>query len=452
MVFGFRNGRRARPANRRAARRVLEPLERRDLMALVVGPLSFEQDVPFQGQVATFAAGDLQGTIADFKPTITWGDGSTSTDAQVIPNGPSAFAIIASKKYEISGTFPVGVMVAGTDNSAIFDSASATVTGAPLTPSAPSSIAATAGREFSAVVTSFTAPPRNNGVNDPGAAGYSASIDWGDGRTSPGVVSTPGEVGRFIVTGTHAYATAGNFLARVTIVRASDGLTLTTETPIRVYAFAGGLDPLSLVDRSAGALITNQQLPMLSGTAEPRSTIRLSMRRGLGGDPILLGETMADAAGRWSLVVGPMGEGPFYLYGTATPTSGSPLPTTLLNNGLPIVVDLHPARPVSATLNAPGSRVVVMVAGGQAGFEPIWLNRPDSYALIDAQGRSHHPTSVRAARAPRSRPGAPRPVVLSFARGSLPRDGEFRLNVTSPAGPASGGTPIASLSVGRGRR
>lgn len=422
-------------------------------MALVVGPLSFEEDVPFQGQVATFEVGDLQGTIADFTPTITWGDGSnSSSDAVIIPNGPNAFAIIATKTFEQSGTFPVGVMVAGTENSAIFATANATVTGVPPTPIEPASVTATAGRPFSGAVAGFTAAKAAGG-----AADYSATIDWGDGQTSPGVVAakagSDADLASFVVTGTHEYATPGNFLARVTIVRTSaGGPTITTETPVQVYGFAGGLDPLSLVDRAADALITNQQMPILSGTAEPRSTIRLSMRRGVGGDPILLGETMTNSAGRWSMMVGPMAEGPFYVYGTATPTSGSPLPTTLLNGGLPIVVDLHPARPVSAMLNARASRVVVMVGGGRSGFEPIWVHRPDSYALIDAEGRTHHPTSIRAARAMRARPGALRPVVLSFARGSLPRDGEFRLDVTSPADSMSTGIPIASLVLGRGRR
>lgn len=654
MVFGFRDDRRPRPSKRRVARRVLESLERRDLMALVVGPLSFEQDVPFNGPVATFEAGDVQGSLSNFKPTITWGDGSTASNAVIVPNGPTAFDVVASKTYGQFGTFPVTVLVEGADNSSVFQTADAQVADAPLTPSAPTAFVADAGQVFNGPIGSFQdvnsasvpgdfsvridwgdgqtsigsvstaatgqtgslrynvigshlyAAPGNYGVkativrtasgqrvatnatanvlaqpitarglnidaiadstfqgpvatftdsnpasvptdfnatinwgtgqpttgtivktgvwtyevrgdftysapgsfpiaatikrvggggsataqsvanvaprltegapvelvgtagrqvsgvlakfqageSPEGASDYSATIDWGDGQTSPGVVAAVKDSKtEFTVSGAHEYATAGLFPARVTIVRSTDGRTLSTETPIRIYAFAGGLDPLSLVDRAAGGgLITDQQQPILSGTAEPRSSVRLSMRWTPGGDPIFLGQTMADASGRWSMIVGPMAERPFYLYGNATPTSGSPLPTTLLNGGEPIIVDLHPARPLGASLNARATRAVVMVGGGRSGVEPIWLNRPDSYTLIDAEGRAYHPTSVRAARASRLRPGVARPVVLSFPRTATPPTGDLKLNITSPADPTTSAILIASLNLGRGRR
>ena len=63
----------------------LERLECRDLMALVVGPLTPVKGVLFSGKVASFAAADVAGTLADFKGTINWGDASAASPAVFAP-------------------------------------------------------------------------------------------------------------------------------------------------------------------------------------------------------------------------------------------------------------------------------------------------------------------------------------------------------------------------------
>jgi len=71
-------------------------------------------------------------------------------------------------------------------------------------------VSATAGAPFTAIVATFTSP-------DPAAtaASYSASISWGDGSTSAGVISGTGS--KFKVTGTHTYADPGTDTVQVTI-------------------------------------------------------------------------------------------------------------------------------------------------------------------------------------------------------------------------------------------
>jgi uncharacterized repeat protein (TIGR03803 family) len=82
-----------------------------------------------------------------------------------------------------------------------------TVSPAPLTASgAP--VSATAGAPFSGVVATFTTPDLIDG-----AASFTATITWGDGSTSAGVVS--GSNGGFTVSGSHTYAAAASYAVSV---------------------------------------------------------------------------------------------------------------------------------------------------------------------------------------------------------------------------------------------
>ncbi len=465
-------------------RRSVEALERRDLLALVLTPLSLTEDSPFSGKVATFAAADLQGTATDFKPAINWGDGTTATGtasnstggtAEIVPepDGLHYDVVALSKTYTQFGTFPVTVTVAGTNNSVVSASGSATVADATLTPQGTTFVA-TAGQFFSGVVGGFQ---DNNTAST--NTDFTITINWGDGQTSLGAAAlapASGQMGaqRYNVTGSHVYGATGTDTVTLTIIRSSSGQTATTKStadviapgltlfpatvsgiagtalgtstttsasgtptttvapvtvatlvdastsskqgdftatiqwgqglptttasvtaipnmsgeytvtgtftypatgiyyplvtvvrttlnqtvnvtstanitaalapagstipPATPVAFTGILDPTSNPTPYRGLLATNQQEPTLSGTAAPGATIDLFIRHQGRGNPIDIGETLAGTDGRWSLIVGPLGGSPFYLYGVATPVANPPSPITLLNNGIPILV------------------------------------------------------------------------------------------------------------------
>ncbi|MEH2564263.1 beta strand repeat-containing protein [Bradyrhizobium sp. AZCC 2289] len=63
-------------------------------------------------------------------------------------------------------------------------------------------------------------------------SGFTATIDWGDGSTSPGTIT--GSNGSFSVLGGHSYSDEGNFTLSATIVRASDNATITDTGNIAV--------------------------------------------------------------------------------------------------------------------------------------------------------------------------------------------------------------------------
>ena len=80
---------------------------------------------------------------------------------------------------------------------------------APITAAGTSS-SATEGESITPTVATFT-------DTDPAstAAEYAASVDWGDGSTTPGTIT--GSAGSFSVSGAHTYAEEGTWAVRVTI-------------------------------------------------------------------------------------------------------------------------------------------------------------------------------------------------------------------------------------------
>jgi hypothetical protein len=183
-----------------------------------------------------------------------------------------------------------------------------------------------------------------------------------------------------------------------------------------------------LVGNIGGVTITNQDEPILSGTAEPQAAVSLSFRRLSGGDPVSLGETIADSTGHWSLIVGPIGGAPFLLYGVATPVTGPPTPITLLNSGQPIFVQLQPMRVTGVSVGPHANSVTLKVASTDPNSpDPVGLLRASSYAFISAKGRRFIPTSVRIARVRAAHPTAPRAVTLTLPRGALSGGGSANL-------------------------
>jgi hypothetical protein len=95
----------------------------------------------------------------------------------------------------------------GTSNGVTF-----TVQDAGLT-AAASTISATQNRSFSATVATFSDAYLGAPVGD-----FTATIDWGDGQTSSGVVQAAGTPGNFVVSGAHLYLSEGRFNITVSIV------------------------------------------------------------------------------------------------------------------------------------------------------------------------------------------------------------------------------------------
>jgi large repetitive protein len=201
---------------------------------------------PAGAVIGTFTDAGGADPVGNYTVTIAWGDGTT-TSGSVAPIGGSSFNIIApAHTYAEEGTFVVTVTVTDSDGSGPSSAANLAVVGdAALTASSPGPIAATEGAPLTGVVVAtFTDANPGAPVSD-----FTATINWGDGSVSTGVVTQPGGVGTpFNVSGTHTYAEEGAYTVSVLIVDDGGSQASTTtvvnvaEAPITVNS-----TPLAIV-------------------------------------------------------------------------------------------------------------------------------------------------------------------------------------------------------------
>jgi ELWxxDGT repeat protein len=166
----------------------------------------------FTGTVATITDGTAQGKAGDFTATIQWGDGQTSAGT-VAMTAPGKFAVQGGHTYSAAGTYTVTVTTADVGGSTSTAKSSFLVDDAMLT-AVPQKVwsAVPPGSSSQLFVAGFT------DSNPLATAGqYTATIDWGDGTTSPGSVSRPTGQPFFVVSGGHVFAKTGTYKITTTI-------------------------------------------------------------------------------------------------------------------------------------------------------------------------------------------------------------------------------------------
>ena len=169
---------------------------------------------------------------------MQWGDGTTSAGTivpwQIDGPGKGKFAILGAHTYARAGSYLVTVRISYADDSspAVAHAVDA-VADAPLSAQG-TSMAAVEASAFAGTVASFKdANPAAR------AEDFTATIQWGDGTTSTGIVVLDQVAdrvvpGRFIVLGAHAYADEGSYPVTVTIVDAG-GATATAASAATIF-------------------------------------------------------------------------------------------------------------------------------------------------------------------------------------------------------------------------
>src|SRR5207248_284802 len=166
---------------------------------------------PVTGTVATFK-GDGSDPASAFKATIDWGDGTTSAGVITGPDANGVFTVTGTHTYAEDGeveqdlidVFPLKVTI-------MMGNQSVTVMSTANIAEEDEIIGAQGGFVLNGKelvpVTGTVATFKGDG-SDPASA-FKATIDWGDGTTSAGVITGPNANGVFTVTGTHTYAEDG---------------------------------------------------------------------------------------------------------------------------------------------------------------------------------------------------------------------------------------------------
>ena len=137
--------------------------------------------------------------------TIAWGDGSPVSAGAISGN-----TVGGSHTYADEGAYPITVVIHDVDGTLTILGRAA-VADAPLSAKG-TSFAAAKKTLFTTTVATFS---DGNAVASP--AEFTATVAWGDGQSSTGAVSAL-PAGGFAVTGSHRYATRGNYTVVVHVV------------------------------------------------------------------------------------------------------------------------------------------------------------------------------------------------------------------------------------------
>lgn len=160
--------------------------------------------------VAVISDINTANTPADFNASIDWGDGTVTLGT--ITGSGGAFTVDGAHAYADEGTFLVRVTMQedapGTASITLSNNL-AVAEGDVFTP-VPGSFAPTEGRAFSGAVASFSDSNPLAQIDD-----FSATIDWGDGTTTAGTITSV--AGKLAVNGSHTYAEEGTYPAQVFI-------------------------------------------------------------------------------------------------------------------------------------------------------------------------------------------------------------------------------------------
>jgi hypothetical protein len=193
---------------------------------ITASPVNFAatEQAPFSGTVATFTDDDPNATPDSFVAIIDWGDGGPTSFGTITSNG-GGFDVSGQHTYDDEGSFSATVTIAeqepGTGIAMVTDTA--TVGEADVLAGTPRTFAAPPGASFTTVVADFT-----DALTTAVASDFMATINWGDATSSAGTVSGGG--GSFQVSGTHTYATTGNFPVMVTLSDDPPGTATATVT------------------------------------------------------------------------------------------------------------------------------------------------------------------------------------------------------------------------------
>ncbi len=197
-----------------------------DAFTLTADSISGNAGQPLNVQVATFTdtfTGHADGS--DFTALVEWGDGTTTLGT--ISGSGGSFTVDGSHTYTAGGNDTLKVTVL--DNAP--GTASATAT-ASANINLGGQVTLTAATEGTALANTTSIATFSDNVLTDTASDFTATVDWGDGITTPGTVV--GGAGSFTVEGGHTYADEGTDTATVTLTRTSDSSTAAVSGQVTV--------------------------------------------------------------------------------------------------------------------------------------------------------------------------------------------------------------------------
>jgi hypothetical protein len=198
--------------------------------------VNVDEGQAFSGSTLNFTQ-SFDNSASDFSAIIDWGDGTTPTAGTVVRNSAGSYSVNGTHTYTEEGSFPISTTVNDDSPSSLAATgvSAATVADAPLTATAVTLNPQEGVPSSNVIVATFTDPDPTDGEH---MADYSATISWGDGATSAGVIgkcnaTCVGGVAAFKVRGSHTY-TEGCTCAVVVNISDEGGATAVANSTANV--------------------------------------------------------------------------------------------------------------------------------------------------------------------------------------------------------------------------
>jgi len=294
-------------------------------------PQTATAGVAISGVIATFVDSNAQAPLSDFKNgvTINWGDG-TSTAGGVQPGaGPGTFQVTGSHAYAIGQSYTISVTVKDVGGATDTASTTAVVTEGPFGVQGVTAPTLTEGGVFTGTVALLT-------TGNPLAVAkeFIATINWGDGTFSPGVLTNQGD-GVFTVSSPtgHVFTEEGTYAVTVSVLNLSgptaSGVTQVTVADAPINAAPGSPVPLF---GSAGTLVAGVIASFTEYAKAPITDFTATISwgdgtsspgvvtRGAGGTYDVSGSNLYKAAGHFTpqVIVNDVGGSTGTIFGDVT--------------------------------------------------------------------------------------------------------------------------------------
>ncbi|MDB5352493.1 MAG: regulatory domain of in-like proprotein convertase [Planctomycetota bacterium] len=193
--------------------------------------------IRFNALIATFIDTNPNPKPGEFSAKILWGDGLPASQATIL-TGNGKFDVRGSHLYSKPGDYDIAVFIVDADGSTAEAHSTVTVNDASITGSALTKLAITEGTNFTDPVAFFTS------ANPLSVAGdFTAQIDWGDGTTTPALITAAGINGSFAVSGQHAYRFGQNIPIIVSVLSPGgssvqiESKATVTDAPLKLVGF-----------------------------------------------------------------------------------------------------------------------------------------------------------------------------------------------------------------------
>jgi large repetitive protein len=206
--------------------------------------------------LGTFVDANQAATVTDYSTgsgmvAVDWGDGSAPQilPASDISAGGNAdgitWAISAAHTYSEEGTYSYTVVVADDGGAATTVSGSAVIADAALTAFTGADLTPNTGATISPSLGSFV--DANPGAQ---SSDFTTIIYWGDGSNSAGTITQPNGAGDpFTVTGTHVYATPGDYSITTNVADVGgSAVTLTGSATVSDLPVTGSVKSFTAIE------------------------------------------------------------------------------------------------------------------------------------------------------------------------------------------------------------